>query len=527
MNIANYLKKTALYPQWKKIGIHPHHGINIPLGSLKTHHSSGIGEFYDLLPLIDFCSEIGFDIIQLLPINDSGDDPSPYNALSSMALHPIYLSLKHLPYMHQYADLQNQLPSFQEYNRCEKIEYHSILKKKESFLRSYVALAGASLLQAEKYKDFLHLHPWVKSYSLYKALKTSMSFASWQTWPEDLASPSNQRLEELYQLHQNEVDYFSICQYLCFEQMHFVKTYAEKKKIFLKGDLPILISPDSADVWLERAYFNTDYQVGYPPDYYTEKGQLWGFPALCWDIIEKKNFNWWRQRLFVGSFFYHLYRLDHVAGFYRLWLIEQGKEPKDGCYVPEDLDEAIRQGHHYLSIIPLFASMLPIAEDLGNIPPEMFDSLKTLGICGTRVLRWQRAWETDGSFIPFEDYEPLTMTCVSTHDSSTLAQWWSQDQQEAQEYAAWQSLEYDPILDPATRFEILKKTHSSASLFHINLFPEYLALIPEFVSEDIDQERINIPGKILPTNWTYRLKKPLEEITSHQGFKTLMRQLTD
>ncbi len=526
MDLYKHLKKTALYPQWKMIGIKPHHGVNVPLGSLKTKNSSGIGEFYDLISLIDYCHDIGFDIIQLLPINDSGDDPSPYNALSSMALHPIYLSLKHLPYIHHYPEMLNELAEFQVYNTCEKIEYHAVLKKKQEFLRKYFEQAGITLTAHEKFHDFLSIHSWVKPYALYKALKTSMSFASWQTWPLDLAHPSAERLQELYQIHQKEVDFFCLLQYLCFEQMHFVKKYAEKKSVFLKGDIPILISPDSADVWLDRAYFNTDYQVGYPPDCYTKEGQLWGFPALRWDVLKKHQFDFWKKRLHVAFYFYHLYRLDHVAGFYRLWLIKQGEKPKDGCYVPEDLTEAIAKGHHFLSIIPLFAMMLPIAEDLGNIPQEMFDSLKALGICGTRVVRWQRYWEQEGAFIPFEDYEPLTMTCVSTHDSETLAQWWENYPEQAQEYAKWQNLDYHVILDQTTRYEILKKAHSSRSLFHINLFSEYLALIPEFVSQDLNAERINIPGKILPTNWTYRLKRPLEEITAHGELKKLMKLLS-
>lgn len=525
MDISNYLKSTALFPQWKMIGIKPHHGINTPLGALKTKNSSGIGEFYDLIPLINYCSEIGFDIIQLLPINDSGDDPSPYNALSSMALHPIYLSLKHLPFIHHYPKLLNQLEDFNVYNQCKRIEYHSVLKKKEEFLRAYFQSAGAILVGTEKYRDFLQVNNWVKPYALYKALKTSMSFASWETWPDDIASPSQERLCELYQIHHQEVEYFSLCQFLCMEQMQFVKKYADTKKVFLKGDIPILISPDSADVWINRTYFNIDYQVGYPPDYYNKDGQLWGFPALRWDVLEQDQFAWWKERLVVSSHLYHLYRIDHVAGFYRLWLIEKGKQPKDGAYVPQDLEEAIWHGHEYLSIIPLFAMILPIAEDLGNIPEEMFSSLKSLGICGTRVVRWQRQWSDDSAFIPFEDYEPLTMTCVSTHDSETLAQWWESAPEEAIAYCQWQNLDYEPILTPSNRHILLKQAHSTASFFHINLLLEYLALIPEYVSEDINDERINIPGKILSTNWTYRMVQPLEEVAANQKLKQMMRSL--
>ena len=367
MNIESFLKKTKLFPCWKSIGIKPHHGINTPIGALKSKNSSGIGEFFDLILLIDFCHEIGFDIIQILPINDSGEDPSPYNALSSMALHPIYLSLKNLPYIHHYKNLLDQLSSFEELNHTKKIEYHSVLTKKIDFLKEYAGYVGEILYVSEEFNDFVALNSWVREYALYKSLKTLVLESSWESWPETLKNPTYEQKKELFKIHEKEVLFFSLLQFLCYKQMSHVKQYAEKKGVFLKGDIPILISPDSADVWLHREYFDTNVQVGYPPDIYNGEGQLWGFPALNWEILSRNHFTWWGDRLRVASIYYHLYSLDHVAGFYRLWLIDKGKKPIDGAYVPENLDEAIEAGHSYLSTIPLFSNMLPIAEDLGNM----------------------------------------------------------------------------------------------------------------------------------------------------------------
>lgn len=520
MDLKNQLKKTPLYSQWDHIGIKHHHGIDLCLSSLKTKKSCGIGEFLDLIPLIDWCTEVGFSIIQLLPLNDSGEDPSPYNALSSIALHSIYLSLHALPFLEEAPSLVTSLKNLHSLNDTERVEYAFVLKEKSAWLKTYYDRTSHHILTSESYQNFLKTNSWVKGYALYKTLKNSMSFATWQQWPEPLKNPSKELLEELYIIHKEWISYYSVLQFLCYDQLKSVKDYATKFHVFLKGDIPILISPDSADVWLHRKFFDVSFSVGYPPDIFNAEGQSWGFPSFHWDFIKSHHYSWWKERLTISSYYYHLYRLDHVVGFYRLWLIPKGKKPKDGFYKPHEVKEATQSGHEYLSSITASSSMLPIAEDLGNIPKEIFSSLRSLGIPGTKVMRWERNFEGDGHFFPYDSYDPLSMTSVSTHDSETLELWWHNKSDEARDFCHFNHWNYTKMLSRERRYEILKIAHHTSSLFHINLFQEYLALFPELVHKNPENERINIPGFVLPANWTYRFRPNLETILSHPRFRS-------
>ena len=171
------------------------------------------------------------------------------------------------------------------------------------------------------------------------------------------------------------------------------------------------------------------------------------------------------------------------------------------------------------------SEMLPIGEDLGVVPPEVRTCLSSLGICGTRVMRWQRRWDEDGQFIAPQDYPIDSMTTVSTHDSETLQHWWKAYPIEAQLFANFKGWSYQPLLSHDHHREILWDSHHTSSLFHINLIQEYLALIPGLSWPTPEEERINIPGLISDRNWTYRLKLPLEELIQQKSLTHLMKEL--
>jgi 4-alpha-glucanotransferase len=494
---------------WKKIGTKPRHGINIPLASLRSHQSCGIGEFLDLIPLIDWCHELGFEVIQLLPLNDSGNDTSPYDALSSCALHPIYLSLNHLP--------GNRLPpNASRLNGLARFSYLEVLTLKLNFLREYCTTAGSNIYRSPAFQLFLEKSPWALPYALFKVLKDKLQHTPWASWPQTLKAPDLHNLEEE---HAQEMEFYLVLQYLCHLQLTAVKEYAKSKGVLLKGDIPILISQDSVDVWAKPHLFNFSLSAGAPPDAYNHEGQYWGFPLFNWDDLKATDFLWWKERLKAASLYYDLYRIDHVVGFFRIWAIALDHSPREGKFLPENRALWIPQGREILLMMLGATNMLPIAEDLGTIPPEVRQTLKELGICGTKVMRWERKYDQGGAFIPLNEYPPLSMTTVSTHDSETLQLWWQNQTDGAPEFCQFKGWDYTPQLSFARRLEILKEAHSTPSIFHINLLPEYLALFPELVAPDPLDERINIPGKILPTNWTYRLRVPLEEMTQHAPLK--------
>jgi 4-alpha-glucanotransferase len=494
---------------WKKIGARPRHGIAIPLASLRSHHSGGIGEFSDLILLIDWCHEMGFEVIQLLPLNDSGTGPSPYSALSSCALHPIYLSLEHLPG-------NPTPPDASHLNVLPRVSYLEVLSMKLNFLHSYFNENGSKIVDSKDFQKFVDQNSWLVPYALFKVLKDKLQHTPWTTWPEELRSPDFKKLEAE---NAQEILFYQVLQYLCHLQLSELKQYANSKGILLKGDIPILISPDSADAWYMPRRFNFNLAAGAPPDIYNSEGQYWGFPLFDWEDLKNNDFAWWKTRLQVASNYYDIYRIDHVVGFFRIWAIPLNHSPREGKFLPENPSLWVPQGKEILRMMLDSTLMLPVAEDLGEVPPSVRTTLTELGICGTKVIRWERKYDQGGVFIPFKDYPVLSMTTVSTHDSETLQLWWQDIKEDAREFCVFKNWTFSPDLSFDHRMEILKDAHHTPSLFHINLLPEYLALFPELVSSNPLDERINIPGKILPTNWTYRLRAPLEEMTAHAPLK--------
>lgn len=520
MTIEEDLLKTKVGPQWSRIGIKNHHGIDVPLSALHSNQSCGIGEFYDLLPMIDWCKKVGMDVIQLLPLNDTGDDTSPFFALSAMALNPLFLSMHKLDGIED-SKLQ-QLRHFNTYNR---VPFREVQSHKSILLRNFFDERGSSFIKEKKFSEFLEKNDWVKMYALFKVLKDLMSKNDWRFWPVELRDVTREQRNELLQKYWNDASYYIFLQYLCHHQLSEVKNYANEKGIFLKGDIPILISPDSADVWEYTDEFDLSITAGAPPDRFNSEGQVWGLPIFRWEVMKQHNYDWWRKRLKYAENFYDIYRIDHVLGFFRIWAIPQGKPSSEGRFIPENEADWFNHGKDILSVLVDFTPMLPIAEDLGVVPDSIRACLSELGICGTKVIRWETHNSDGKTFIDLLHYNPTSMTTVSTHDSTTLELWWNNPLEEAKEYAAYKGWDYSPNLSRSHRKEILWDSHHSSSLFHINLLGEYLALFPELVWDNPFDERINLPGTVAPSNWTYRIRPTVETILSHEPLAQEVKSL--
>lgn len=500
------------------------HGFDIHLASLRSNNSCGIGEYHDLLPLISWCKKIGFQIIQLLPINDSGFDPSPYNALSSCALNPIYLSLRDLP--HVTPPFLEQLRRFEPFLSSPYVPYQEVLHHKLDLLFYYYRSTFSEIKTKQSYQDFIK-QSWLLPYAVFKVLKDLHHFSLWETWEKKERDPSQQFLHTFYEKEKERCDYYLFLQYLCFEQMSSVHAFAKQEGIKLMGDIPILISLESADVWAERSYFNTKFAAGVPPDQYNEEGQYWGFPLYNWETIIKDHFSFWERRLKVAEHFYDLYRLDHIVGFFHIWAIQRGGLAIEGHYLPSQKEIYLKQGTHILSSLLQFTSMIPIGEDLGTIPQSVRDIMADLEISSTKVIRWEKDWEGSEDFTPIEDYPALSLTTLSTHDSETLGMWWTLFPDEALLFCKNFDLEYEPTFSYTLRKKVLMLSHKTQSCFHINLLQEYLNLFPQLSWDNPDQERINIPGKVLSTNWTYRYKPYLEEIIAHHELLSDLKEFSD
>ncbi|HRD54860.1 MAG TPA: 4-alpha-glucanotransferase [Parachlamydiaceae bacterium] len=505
---------------WEIVGLKTHNGINVPLFSLWSKKSCGIGEFTDLIPLIYWCKAVGFDVIQLLPLNDTGQESSPYSALSAFALNPIHLSLHRLPFAEE-----TELKKFLPLNQEKRVDYKKVRALKEAFLRDYYKKHGQDLMQLPYFCQFRDENPWLESYALFKALRIEQDWKSFEHFSKEWQKPTLFGYTELLHVYKQEVDFHIFIQYLCFKEMQEVKKIAAENNIFLMGDIPILINRDSADVWMERHLFSLDYSAGAPPDMYNQEGQNWGFPIYNWQEMEKENYEWWKIRLKTAEKLYDIYRLDHIAGFFRIWSIPSHTSARNGFYIPGDDEAAKNQGEKILSMLLDSCTMLPIGEDLGNVPDFIRDSMQKLGIPGTKIMRWERVWKEDGRFIEGKDYPPLSLTSVSTHDSETLLLWWKEREEEASLYARSQKFPYNKKLSMQQQMGILKTSLHTKSLFHINLLQEYLSLIKDFTADNMEDERVNVPGIVSDKNWTCRYPSPIEEIVENQELKNIIQTL--
>jgi len=520
--VKEILYKSESGPLWQKIGASQHHGIVVPLFSLHSDTSGGIGEYPDLLPLIPWCRECGLDVIQLLPLNDTGLESSPYSALSAFALNPIHLSLMHLPKLMEDSNLKHRVEELTHLNKSQRVAYADIHWNKDGILKDYYHQFGPDIYKQESYQFFKDKHHvWIYDYALYKTLKIQHQWKGWEEWQDQYKNYSPDIWQHLEKGWLDEIEYHIFIQYLCFEQFEEVKRMAESHQVYLMGDIPILINRDSADVWAYRRFFNLDFAVGAPPDMYAAEGQKWGFPLYNWDALAAENYAWWIQRFEVAKLFYDIFRIDHIVGFFRLWGIPLSKLPIEGSYIPADERLWIPLGAGLMRMMLSHCNMLPVGEDLGVVPTEFRKCLRELGISGMKVMRWERRWNTDKEFIDPKEYQPESLTTISTHDSETLAQWWKNQPEEAKLYAKTLGWNYAPQITDEQRSKILKISHHSGSLFHINLLQEYLALVPNMTWTNLDDERINTPGTVSPANWSYKFRPSVEEIVNN----TLLKQV--
>lgn len=520
------LLKSACGSKWKKIGLHPHHGIVLMLRSLHSKQSCGGGEFLDLLPLLPWCKSVGLDFIQLLPLTDSGFDNSPYNPVSTLALNAIYLSLYELPYISKDKELLAEVKKLQAQKKTTHYNYSKIRGQKFLFLRKYYAKNFNKIEKLPEYKKFLQTNEWVKKYALFCALCSHHEETSWSKWPKASKNLTSSQRNILYKKHAEEMHFFIMVQFFCTNQLKKVHEEAKKHNIYLFGDLPFLVSKESCAAWKHPNLFKMNYSVGSPPDDLTPDGQDWSFPAYNWDKLKETDYAWWKLRLKVAEQYFDFYRLDHIIGFFRTWNIPLGKKGKDGAFCPKDPDVWLDHGRSFLMKLIKNSKMLPIGEDL-VIPQTVKDVLRELGICGTNILTWQRTGAGGLDFVPYPLYVAATITHLASHDTVTLSQWWNRYPKIAKQFCLWNGWKYTKTISYDMRLKILHDSHHTSSLFHANLLQEYLALFPEMVHKSYNQERINYPGTPSKLNWRYRFVPSVEEITTSRklrdAFKKILR----
>ena len=316
-------------------------GVAVPVAALRSRVSCGIGEFADLKLMIDWCALTGQTIINLLPVNDTGMNSSPYSALSAMALHPVYLRLDDLPMLPAMQARVAEMRRLQE--KKSRVSFQEIAAFKEKILREiYLHDPDESLAQLPlEFRE----QRWLVEYAVYRHLKDRFGGSAWFQWngagdasqevKDLLRDPEWFRIEEYFTQNNREAGFYVWLQYHLHRQLTAVKEHADARGVFLKGDMPIMLERDSVDVWLNPQLFNHHLRAGAPPDMFSPEGQNWGFPVYNWPAHEQQNFSWWRERIAQLAKYFSAYRIDHVLGFFRLWCIEEGNySGQDGFFQP-------------------------------------------------------------------------------------------------------------------------------------------------------------------------------------------------
>ncbi len=302
-------------------------GISVPVAALRTAAGCGAGEFADLPVLAAWCRSVGLDLVQLLPVNDTGADSSPYSALSAFALHPLYLHLQTVPGAAAHGRAIDQFIAetpAREAATNGRFAYRAVREFKLSIVDRIYQDNAAAIGSNPAFARWRTRNPWVVPYAVFTALRKQNSAAMWSTWPA-MANPRADEIEAWWASNPSLCMPSAWVQFLLEKQLKEASHAMEDMGVFLKGDIPILMSPESADVWAHRGYFDLGARAGAPPDMFSPDGQNWGFPVYDWEALRQDGYAWWKARLRQAGKFFHAFRIDHVLGFFRIWRIPRGE----------------------------------------------------------------------------------------------------------------------------------------------------------------------------------------------------------
>lgn len=426
---TNWLLRTPTKEKWQRIGAKKSAGVVVPLFSIFSAKSIGIGEFPDLKLVVDWCNKTGMRIIQLLPLNDVGFNFTPYDGQSMFALDPMYLSLTELEginvndFKSQLDELKQAFPSAQR-----RINYGIKVKKLDLLWKLYQSRTSQKNDYFESYKQNNKF--WLNDYALYKILKDNFEQHSWLDWPEAFRHKLTDDVKSVQQEKSDLINFYQWLQWQASEQMKSVKAYANQHQVYLMGDLPFLVSQDSADVWGNQDYFKLGYAAGAPPDMYFAQGQRWGMPPYNWPVIEANHYDYLSEKLHYAECFYDLYRIDHFVGIFRLWTIPHDDSDLGGQGFFDPQDETLWEAHgkKILDVMVKSNAMLPCAEDLGTVPDCSYKVIKEYGVVGTDIQRWMKRWESDRcEFKPINEYRENGIAAIATHDLTVMHDWWENE----------------------------------------------------------------------------------------------------
>jgi len=540
-------------------------GLLVPIFALRGASDLGIGDTKCVLDAIDFLAKHKLKVFQVLPINETGPDNSPYNAISSIALDPVYLSL--VPDMVPglggtmltdavSTDLAAELGQ-------GPVNYSKVKALKLQILfQAFLAFEKSDSKEKADFEKFLQTEKdWLEDYALFRALiDEEGGNVCWTHWRQDYQSPAAARAtlanSSLVKQIAEKSRFYQYVQWVAFKQWQTIRRHADDKGVELMGDIPFGVSRYSADVWSKRQLFEMEWSGGAPPERFfqadpftTNWGQNWGIPVYNWDAHRKENFAFWRSRVKHVADIFHYFRIDHVLGFFRVyafpWLPERNAEFTDLTeaeakkltggklpqFIPRD-DETPKncklncaEGTEFLQVILEAAgdNCGVVAEDLGMVPDYVRPRLKELGIPGFTIPIFERD-EKDRSFKTREEQEKLSLVTFGTHDHQPiksfyegLCRWWHgenghQGWLEVQHLMKF--LQWPENVEPPQEF--------TPELHHrfIDILTECNCWLAIFMISDLlgVSQRFNEPGIAGDSNWSQRLAFPLADYEHEKPF---------
>ena len=301
-------------------------GVAIPVFSLRSKSSFGVGEFNDIRLMVDWAAQTGQSIIQILPINDTTmtntwQDSYPYNANSTFALHPQFIHLPHVGELKDKAAAERFEALGKELNELPNVDYERVNNAKAEYLHAIYAEQGKKILASKEFKAFMAANEeWLRPYAVFCALRDEKGTPDFSQWGA-MAKYTKAKAAKYEKEHGDEVAYNYFVQYHLAKQLREVRDYAHSKGVVLKGDIPIGISRTSVDAWVYPELFHMNSSAGAPPDDFSVMGQNWGFPTYNWEKMAEDGYAWWKARFVKMAEYFDAYRIDHILGFFRIWEI--------------------------------------------------------------------------------------------------------------------------------------------------------------------------------------------------------------
>jgi 4-alpha-glucanotransferase len=537
-------------------------GILAPLFALRSKNDLGVGDVGSLRELVEWAADTGFRMVQLLPINETGADHSPYMAVSSVAIEPSTLEMtpEQVPGLTQAAldevlakvNVEHLRQGPAAYSLVKPLKLQLLEMAFENFSKSEFS---RNTRPARACRSWVATHaPWIEGYALFRVLMEQNSVNErWDLWPpEQRTFPAardwlDRQRPGVRKRFEMRMRFYKWVQWVAFAQWERAKIHAEQRGVALMGDVPFGVSYYSSDVFSEPEIFDLAWSGGAPPEpafqdnpFVAKWGQNWGVPLYNWDALRERGFRWWRQRVNLTRKIFHLFRIDHVLGFYRIfafpWRPQQNAEflamtpdearlrtggklprfsPRDDS---DDNNRALnrRDGEEYLrALLEETGQFRLIGEDLGTVPPYVRPSLTSLGIAGFKIPIWEPKW--DGWLVDGADYQRLSLATYATHDHEPLRGWWDRRYRATQaggpaKAAAWDQMvkitafAHMYMKEPEPWSDTLHQTLLTA-LFRSNAWIA-VCMITDFFGTD---QRFNVPGAVAESNWSERLPYTIEQ----------------